>query len=401
MSQQEYLNTLSDFMYHIGHAVGFDTEESKALLKRTEHALNTIEMLYLPREKHRNLKASSVFIRQMSGVEAMIAEKLYQHGDARHNFLKYDTDATGFIDAQEFRHLLELLEINLTDYELTYLIQKYDSSRNGKLNYSEFLKIGQNILRSETQTAYASFPNDQDEEDCENLLFDAPSVRACELAARIRTKLYQRFKSTTDLFLHLDSEKNSILSIDELAQGLENFGINVSNAELVDLTRSFTKTQDGMLSVKEFAKFLESPTALTFPSKIPMEDSEREIAVKDHETQTYRQSPTYQEYRNQLNQTKMPPAPPIIKDTNTLHKDLAQVLRDSGRQLKQLFSIFDPAGIGSISAANFFNGLRKLGILSSEQESTRLLAAFDETGSGTLEFHEFVKMIQSIYQEEK
>lgn len=80
MAKQDYVELLSDFLYNIGQAVGFETDASKALFPRVEHALRCVELLYFDPAKRRGPCIDPSFLRRMQHVEAKIAEKLYQVG---------------------------------------------------------------------------------------------------------------------------------------------------------------------------------------------------------------------------------------------------------------------------------------------------------------------------------
>lgn len=404
MSKEAYLSLFSDFMYHIGNNIKFDTKESKLLLPRLQHALYCVEELHVPR-KYPKMVNNEHFSRKMKNIEGTISEKLYQHGSIRESFLQADSDGTGYIDPREFRNILRMYEIVLEEDELQYLVQKYDSNQNGMLNYTDFIKLGQaqSGMRSEAQTAYhgdlhaVAVNNNEDEEIVRKSEFEVVSM--------IRAKLYQRFKSVTDLFLHLDYRKNSQLSMEELYDGLLGYGIDVNKHTLFAIMRQYAH-EDGTLSVQEFSQFLDSTSMNAFPEKIA------EDAMVQDNNQMEKMVPvsnTKEEFVKELNayDTKVPEytrqfvTPKSLNSMTKLTLQMAQLLRDTGKQMKNVFKILDRDHTGSISPSNFFQGLKKLDIHDFPREETdRILSYFDENGNGQLEFHEFVKMMQTMYQED-
>ena len=57
-------------------------------------------------------------------------------------FKQYDTDKSGFIDAQELKSLLQATfkkaGLNLSEESLKYHIEKFDTSKDGKISLEEF-----------------------------------------------------------------------------------------------------------------------------------------------------------------------------------------------------------------------------------------------------------------------
>lgn len=407
MSQQDYLDSCSDFMFQIQSCIGYDTNASRDLLPKLQHALRTIEILYVPHEHHRQRNVTEVFERQMDEIEATITEKLYQHGNPRELFIEYDVEQCGFLTPSSFARMCESLEMYLSDEELQFLVQKYDTAHRGCINYTDFLSIGQQQgMRSESQTAYSSAlfrrpaagPEEPDPHDQDDFVTGS-SIRAKELVAMIRTKLYQKYKHLTDLFLHLDvGSGNSLLSVEELQDGLARTGIVVSISELCEMVAGFVK-EDGMLSVQDFAHFLESPSsAYSFLPTTGFNNGmdtriETEEDPVDHQDLLPEVDYDDESLENDSGQEK-----PLEQ----ISANLAQLLRSTGKSMRHIFQCLHSEGNQSgIDRIHLRKGLSKLGIPITVKDCDRILAYYDDSGNGQLEYHEFVKMMQSLYLEDE
>lgn len=430
MSKAKYLELLSDFVFHIGNTLGFDNEESEKLLPRLEHSLSCLEVLHLPAHLHRLTPDKTItnaqFIRQMNVIEASIANHLYQEGNAREQFILYDKNHSGFLSAGEFSKCIETgAGIYLDDNELQYLLQKYDTNRNGMINYTDFIKIGQdqqNYL-SESHTAHSSalishmqHQGTSSSARCDDDDAEETRVRAHAVASMIRAKCYQRFKSTTDLFLHLDTEKNGSVSIDEFHDGLAHLGIEVSKSDLIDMTSYFiskgkNNEANDVLSMEDLAHFLENQSMFTFPDKAVDETRiQTNVSAIHHASQTpHATSSASRDFLSQSFPLHVKKEDVSNQTTNNLSssvekvtRDLSQMMRDSGKNLKEMFTIIDVDGSGEITPDNFINGLQKLGLKNlTKAVSDRVLSNYDASGSGTLGYSDFVKMMQQMYREDE
>ena len=62
------------------------------------------------------------------------------HQGLREAFYKFDDDHDGQITRGEFRRVLKLFMINMTDYEFDRLMNKFEFGKDKTLNYRDFLK---------------------------------------------------------------------------------------------------------------------------------------------------------------------------------------------------------------------------------------------------------------------
>merc|ERR1712224_27944 len=110
-------------------------------------------------KKKKIMVSTTSFENEMRALEATIAEKMYERGHARANFLRYDEERKGKLSREDFAHAVkDVSGICLDTRALTYFVERYDMDHDGKINYEEFRNMSSLALekpRTENQTAYA------------------------------------------------------------------------------------------------------------------------------------------------------------------------------------------------------------------------------------------------------
>ena len=64
--------------------------------------------------------------------------------------------------------------------------------------------------------------------------------------------------------------------------------------------------------------------------------------------------------------------------------------------IKEMFDLFDADGGGSIDVEELTHALINLGISDTKDEIDRLVAQIDADGSGEIEYHEFLEVMNSL-----
>ncbi|RHX96663.1 hypothetical protein DYB36_011858 [Aphanomyces astaci] len=369
MSKEEFVEMMTSFVFDVQQSVGFDTDASRDLLARLYAALE-------PLRSHCQTSQEAV-----NQLERQIGRQLaLRRADLRTRFLHFDRHVSGYMSYVDFQHALDVLNLDADPAVLTRLFQKYDPQGQGRINYTNFLHLthvtDSDPPRSEAHdTMMLSHPPPYrppcDNQDLEHL----EHRRTDDLVARIRAKLYQRGLSVRELFLY------SYLTLQELHHGFTSIlGIDLHIKELMHLTRHFTRKRTDLLSLSDFAHLLEGlsmfhPTT----SATSVGGSSSPISVMK------------------------PPCPskslglPAPSCLNPLFESqLASVLQDQGKKSRRaLFESMAP--LGSLSPSAFHSHLRRWGVhVPDDAELVRLVGYFDTNGNGTLEFHEFVRLLQHL-----
>ena len=76
--------------------------------------------------------------------------QLLEHERFLHKFTEYfkavDSDTNGVVDENEFRELVQSMQVIETDQELDFLLQSVDPHNNNKMTYSEIVTLLSNYL---------------------------------------------------------------------------------------------------------------------------------------------------------------------------------------------------------------------------------------------------------------
>ncbi|KAG9416153.1 hypothetical protein AC1031_000552 [Aphanomyces cochlioides] len=274
------------------------------------------------------------------------------------------------------------------------LMQKYDTTNQGQLNYTSFLRLANAAdaapPRPEAQdTHYSPLQLSAPDED-DDALELSEQIRTEQLIGSIRAKLYQRGMSTRELFLQLDQGRYfslqsyaismtllrySYLTLEELHRGLAAFGVPIHRKELVTLTRHFMQ-KDETFSLADFARLIDGCDAVR--------------PTRDLGMVPPRQSP--------------PPKSRLPHPTTRkTHFDgslpaIATAIQAQGKSLRELFdSMAEGHDVPCISPAKFIKQLDRWGVsLNDGDDIVRLVGRFDSAGRGGLVFHEFVKLVQHL-----
>jgi len=78
---------------------------------------------------------------RVSAIEDTLKTKLDEKfSNVRATFRHVDSDGSGFIDAKEFRNILERTHVNIPPEYMDLLIARFDTDGNGKVDFNEFSK---------------------------------------------------------------------------------------------------------------------------------------------------------------------------------------------------------------------------------------------------------------------
>ena len=338
--------------------------------------------------------------------------------DMRNVWKNEDPYGTGFVPLDALQRCLPM-ETPLTLDEIHYLMLKYDYQKNGQFNYISFLAQDENEeILSESQRAYPPVQarSLDDDELNETLLDEKKEMKRMMIANRIRSKMYQKFTSLTDLFLHLDVYKNGVLSIDEFTSGLSTiFGMDDIDEEQVKSVLQEYLKKESSLTVTTLANFLQEPSSSKTSCYLEMEDnvskhsnSTKDFDMKEMGSQTNGSNTPldkdmYTALQMALEEKQIDDnMKSTTKNTSSLSQSIhyiSQFLWARGQKVKVLFTSLDHHGLGFLTPGEFYTGLQKMGFHKiARSDADRIVAQFDETGSGTLEYHEFVQMMQLIYE---
>ncbi|OQS06129.1 hypothetical protein THRCLA_01828 [Thraustotheca clavata] len=334
MSRDAFIELFTSFVHEIDENIGLDTDEACALLVRVRQVLDPLRFRVLHTK---------------SSVQELEEKLSYAHD----KLLVLDPACTGFISYRELERLLKNLHIEYDTMTLDRLLKKYDAFESGRVNYSSFLNNKKRIKEIKR-------PMHEEIEEIE-------ACRVENAIAMLRVKLYEKKTSMKELYLQLNRERFGYLTIDELDFGLKKIGVMIPKAELEYIVQKCTK-KESMLSLLDFCKLVES---------LPEDFKQKTLPIYT------------------LEKNEIPPANKTKeREHNYLKEYLKNIVQIRGQSTKQFYHELCN-GSNSVSIAAIENILWKWNCTNTKNDIVKLVGLYDTTGSGTLDYHEFVYMLQS------
>lgn len=187
---------------------------------------------------------------RFSAMERLAATLERKGRSAAHLFRKLDTDKSGSLTWMEFVEALRELNCGLTESEELEICQSVDEDKNGTILYNEFvhalgLKAGYD---TQNNTYKPSCPDDVQDYSL-GLAKDADE----SVIEKIAKKTFCKSKTIAKVFRSFDKDGNGLLSLDEIKQGLQNIGVNLTEEEMDHLQNMFDPNETGEIYYRDFA----------------------------------------------------------------------------------------------------------------------------------------------------
>ncbi|XP_023931994.1 EF-hand calcium-binding domain-containing protein 6 [Lingula anatina] len=186
----------------------------------------------------------------------------YMWEDLRRELVDMDPYATQFVTIDEFREILTELCVHLSDYELDMLCKKFETKKDGRINYVEFLKPfalkkqvwrhGNNML-SLLQHPAAELPIAD--------IVENPEKGLTGLTAKLRQKLSGDWKNLRRTFKKLDVNNEGYLSVPEFRSVLKLANVVLDEEEVYQVMQKFDENMSGKIPYNKFLSetFKQSP----------------------------------------------------------------------------------------------------------------------------------------------
>lgn len=155
---------------------------------------------------------------------------------------------TGFVSREEYQEVLRELCVQLSDYELEALTNKFDLKKDGRVCYAEFLRPfaqkrqvwrhGNNML-SLLQHAQSELPMSD--------VVDSPTRGPAGITAGARQKIAGEWKNLRRAFKKLDTGNTGFLSVPEFRSVLKLANILLDEEEVFQLMSEFDEGLSGKI----------------------------------------------------------------------------------------------------------------------------------------------------------
>ena len=150
-------------------------------------------------------------------------QKLLEYKDV---FVLFDVDGNGKIDIEEFKDVMRAFGyIDVPDEEVLHMLEFVDADGSGEIDFDEFVQLMERTAGSNEN---------------QNKMNGMNKSRDWQIAF--------------DIF---DTDRDGILSAEDLASSLRSFGRQISRQEAQDMIDSVGRSTRGYLTLKDFIWKLE------------------------------------------------------------------------------------------------------------------------------------------------
>ncbi|KAF0774462.1 hypothetical protein AaE_001838, partial [Aphanomyces astaci] len=363
--------------------------------------------------------ALNVNVKQLHTRVSMLLQKAkHEHQLSLKNvFDAIDDDRSGSINRSEFKQALHVMGLPLTEAQAYCLVDEYDTSGDGRIQYSEFASAFGSKATSSSK----------DESEDDNTKKDAPKTKATRLGDRGRglideatfTKVVEKslgiklksehlkvlvecfrkgksFKSskaktTADIdyvgFVDFatnipDTAKVAAIG-DKMRRAIQQYDASSTDRQpfnvLEDL-QSLDKRDTGRLKPNVFREYVESNPRIEFG-----------LTEQEAKRLTERAGVDYDQVAKWLQ-------PSLHYNTNDLHKHVSKLFAKAKKDghmlsLKAIFEDIDDDGSGHVTRMELGDALSGMGLPLTSGQIKCLVDEYDLNGDGKIQYDEFAKAL--------
>merc|ERR1712054_417650 len=168
--------------------------------------------------------------------------------DIRGAFQQFDANKSGLISPQEFRDALSRLRIGASDEEVSLLLARLDTNRDGMISYEEFLTNHFAAARDpRIANVGAAFVEH----------FSGYDAAARTLWQRVARAFRDRGVPLSHVFKMFDVDKDDFISRQDLLKAFQAMNLGLSDSDVERLLRDIDANEDGRVSFHEFVNRLK------------------------------------------------------------------------------------------------------------------------------------------------
>ena len=197
-------------------------------------------------------KSTSVTAERLSELEDIVFEKIRQrtHGaddegkTAKKIFKHFDLEGFGTIQPAQFKQALETLGCVFKDHEIEALFRKFDSNRNGKVDYIEFASF----------VARKGSGNNPNVNPVFGVTREPPGQVIDKVLVVLKARGLHGIRGLGRVFRRIDNSRDRKLDRHEFQWGLKENGHVLSPSEFERIFKYFDKNNDGKIDYDEFLR---------------------------------------------------------------------------------------------------------------------------------------------------
>lgn len=177
----------------------------------------------------------------------------YMWNDLRREFIDLDPYGTGFVSGEEFRDVVQELCVNLSNYELQQLCKKFDTRKDGRVSYLDFLKpfAARKATHRYGNHIQEVLNHPQSEMPIAPIV-DEPNKGLNGISARLRQKLVGDWKNMRKAFQKLDTQRTGYMAVPEFRSVLQLCNLVLDEQEIYNVMSEFDEKMDGRINYNRF-----------------------------------------------------------------------------------------------------------------------------------------------------
>ncbi|XP_032219247.2 EF-hand calcium-binding domain-containing protein 6 [Nematostella vectensis] len=232
----EYLQFVRHFGYSIGSAAFPNAKVSPP--KRGDND-------FMMRSNKLNSDVDMLFDQLKSKVD-------FHWDRLRGEFAAADPNNAGFVSREAFKEILQDLCIELTDYELSHVTNKFDPKNENRVSYVKFLEPYAKRRRRYFSNNMGTVMNHPQAELPMYDIVPKPNKGLSGITAKLRQKLSGEWKNLRKAFRKLDLQNDGYLSIPEFRSVLRLCNTVLEEDEIYHLLSELDSGMSGNVNYREF-----------------------------------------------------------------------------------------------------------------------------------------------------
>lgn len=352
--------------------------------------------------------------RILQRVRARIQEKNLSVSQA---FSAFDENKDGFISAGEFIKTFKIMDLGLSDDEISKILAYFDPRKTGTIDYNIFCEkvsqrhesLEEKILQKvrerikeknlSARQAFLAFDDNKDGIISASEFIKAFRIMQLGISEEEIGKMLTYFDPTRsdkiDFHIFCDkvtgspasTQRNANLSLEEKILERIRARIQEKNLSVQQAFVAFDENRDGFITSNEFIKTLRvMQLGLSEDEILKMlayfdKNNSGKIDYKVFGEKVTRGTETYESAEDKI-----------------LNK-VRQRIKEKGLSIKQAFLAFDENRDGNISSLEFLKTFRSMELGLTDEEINKMMAHFDPRRTGTIQYEVFCdRLNQSVSQ---
>lgn len=310
----------------------------------------------------------------VSDIELVVGERMFQTGAARCVFTKFDVNDVGKLTPEQFQRSIAEIDVHLTLNEVMAVVAQHDTDNSGSINYDSFIAAIISKRQSQSQTPESiariqEMVKHRTRRAANNesaAPIDRPPSCGGDQPAVVQVLVKMNNMNLRKVFKDMDSDNDGLVSTEELAGGLISHGLTpvVANSlQFKEYVESYCKRKKGHFGYAEFVRFVNN--------RLSGQNTKITGEPLSGTQQTHQVDPTLS-LRDLV----------TLINNNTRNMSVSSVLKT-----------YDGDDDGLLSEGEFAQGMEALGFVMAQQQLAGLFAAFDHDHNGLLDLFEVGRSI--------